>query len=601
MGDPTVRVDRDGNSGFPSNALPETGPASAIDGPTGFPMIQQTEPRAEITRDSQFTGYVTVGPTLQDNFSMMRGGGSLGPRAELTPPSSHHPDHPSPTSESLTYPAPDTPPVNSAETEVACMFVDSCQTGSQLRKAISHILGRNKLCTRQIPKEIWVHFCRKHYQRSRYRNPKEFAKLQCDLLQKQIRRIHDWSSQNADAGRPGVVQDWELTIRKREQKRLDELNTSNRKRRAEAMDDDEDDEDNPSASANHNTQYAVPNWLLQCCRKGYTTREILEVFNRLHLEVLDDKITHFPDIEILPNITVDHDVPKSPKGYVKRGGSAMHRRTQSTPIGHSNQTSTWNSGLESSIPQQKRRRQNGSIDEVYERPISRSRQGDRPMDTGRRMVQLTHRPVFPDIRENHREEQYGEPHVSHYIQSPIGYQAPLPAPTPQRSTGHSMAAHLENSGYQQTHRRPLHSRSQSDVSGFGQNRMDYVASTSGYGMAPEFQSRHPQLQERSQPNGYTYPSAVYSQPQYSQPQYREEPAGPRWSEIPLASQGHNRGQSQPMIPLAYSAPSPVYGRPHPSQVAQNYHSQQPRNNNLPPAPRRISDTPDARDIYASRR
>lgn len=43
------------------------------------------------------------------------------------------------------------------EEEARCMFVNDCQTGSQLRKAISHLFGRNKACTLRIPKQVWVY------------------------------------------------------------------------------------------------------------------------------------------------------------------------------------------------------------------------------------------------------------------------------------------------------------------------------------------------------------------------------------------------------------------------------------------------------------
>ena len=64
-------------------------------------------------------------------------------------------------------------------------------------------------------------------------------------MQKQIRRIHDWSLFNQRNGLPGVVQDWGLAVRKREQKRIDELSGAKRKRSASQYDDSEDDDDLP--------------------------------------------------------------------------------------------------------------------------------------------------------------------------------------------------------------------------------------------------------------------------------------------------------------------------------------------------------------------
>ncbi|TEY37180.1 hypothetical protein BOTCAL_0526g00010 [Botryotinia calthae] len=256
---------------------------------------------------------------------------SVGPIPELTPPNSTRlANLPSPLDDNEDAEGdPITPPPadgTDADTPPECMYITNCDTGSQPRKAISHIFGRNKMCTRLIPQSVWVHYCRKHYQRSRYRNPKEYAKLQCDLVQQQIRRVYDWSAQNQRRGEPGTIKDWGIAIRKRKQKRLDELKGSGRKRRF----DDEDEGDNDQGPR---PPTAVPDWLLSVIGSGYTTEEILEIFNRLHQEVLDDLLPCFPDIEILPNITVDQDEPKSPKGYAKRKvSSAGHKRSQSLGV-----------------------------------------------------------------------------------------------------------------------------------------------------------------------------------------------------------------------------------------------------------------------------
>jgi hypothetical protein len=181
------------------------------------------------------------------------------------------------------------------------------------------------------------------------------------------------------------------------------------------------------------------------------------------------------------------------------------------------------------------------------------------MDAGRRMPQIAHRPVFPDIRENHFEEQYGD---AHYVGSPSIYQPPLPAPTPQRSACPSMAAQLEsNNGYSQVARRTLHGRSRSDI-GF---------------------------------LGYTYSPP----PQYTQRQYRGEPSG--WSDTrmndPLSGQGHQRHQSTPMAQSSYSETSMSYGRQ--PQLPHHPHPQQ--RNNLPFAPRQVSETDETRTLYSARR
>lgn len=581
--------------------------SSAMDTSTGS-LSRTTRPQADQSNDELYPDKIGVTDSLHQSiptrthnshvnngFELSNSGmdnftGSLsmsGPRAEPTPPLSQHPDHPSPNNNDVTYSTPDTPPVTQGDTgDVSCMFVSACNTGSQLRKAISHILGRNKLCTRQIPREIWVHFCRKHYQRSRYRNPKEYSKLQCDLVQKQIRRIHEWSKNNAAAGRPGVVVDWELTIRKREQKRLDELSSTNRKRRSTTFEQDEDiedvDDDDTSIAASHRSSHvltAVPQWLLGCCRKGYTTREILEVFNRLHTEVLTDRISHFPDIEILPNITSD-EAPKSPKGYTKRSSStAVHRRTQS--LGAATLQSTSSSPVNRSYgsvwgddqtQHEKRRRSNGQIEDTFEdRTASRSRHVENsPMDTTRRMTQFSHRPVFAGIQENYIEERYGE---TQYNNSPLSYQNPLPAPIPQRSGGHFMATNLENHGYTQNSHGSLHGRSRSDMGAFNRAPVSPgmgTYQTRQFGIAPTF-----------------------NQVQFPRTEYRGEPS--RWSDS-RANEPHAHQHYQ-STPTSYDTPPSTCNR----QVQLPYHPP-PQNYNLPFAsPRRVSETDETRNLYSARR
>ena len=37
------------------------------------------------------------------------------------------------------------------------------------REVVSHIFGRNKACPRELPNDLWIYWCRKHYQRLKYR------------------------------------------------------------------------------------------------------------------------------------------------------------------------------------------------------------------------------------------------------------------------------------------------------------------------------------------------------------------------------------------------------------------------------------------------
>ncbi|KAL5360229.1 hypothetical protein BJX96DRAFT_149947 [Aspergillus floccosus] len=77
------------------------------------------------------------------------------------------------------------------------------------RKVISHIFGRNKTATKRFPPHVWVHYCRKHYQRARYRATK-WPFIQCELLLDSLRRMEVW----------GGVRSFAVVLRKREVERL---------------------------------------------------------------------------------------------------------------------------------------------------------------------------------------------------------------------------------------------------------------------------------------------------------------------------------------------------------------------------------------------
>lgn len=489
-----------------------------------------------------------------------------------------------------------------APAAIVCMYMPNCATGSQLRKAISHILGRNKMCTRQIPKEVWVHYCRKHYQRSRYRNPKEYAKLQCDLVQEQIRRVHDWSLANAAADRPGIVQDWTLTVRKREQKRLDDkrldkLTGDAKKRTASAAFDDDsendDEEVNPLGLANSSKPVtAVPDWVLELCGTGYSTQSILEIFNRLHNQILDDDLACFPDIELLPNIMMEQGSTKSPKGTVKKVTTMGHKRAKSASVTlrpnayaeprRMSQPSVTNEELPMFVPVgvQERGYQNGtarvnSSGSAFTSHASRPAQ--QSFDTGRRVQPLS-RPSFPSIDENPGSEDNG------YSYSPGGpyERAHLVAPIPQRNGGRSMAANIEMANGQAT--RPVHQRSYSDMSGSFNSQHTNSSVPTGMSSMYTPEANYYDHSSAARPRTESYFDFQQSSHRAQQPQRIQQPA---------YVGHHGRHQSMTMAPSnsMYSTP-PSSGFQYP-QHQQLYNPSGLSN--------RIHEDRSAQDSYASRR
>lgn len=347
---------------------------------------------------------------------------------------------------------PGQPPQNNG---IVCMYKPDCDTGSQLRKAISHIFGRNKTCTRNIPPHVWVHFCRKHYQRSRYRNAQEWAKVQCDLVQTQIRRVQEWSDENKRNGQPGIVQEWSLSMRKREQNRVQEKTIRKRSYRDES---DDDDDTMPDSATLNGT--AVPDWLRGKCGDGYSTVEIQDIVARLKKEMDETNMTQIPDIEILPNISMDTSSDTRLKTMLKRKtstGSQVHKRSQSVGVAlrpesqpmtrRVSQPAYWRNE-DALRPNPIEKRQRMSEPSIYSDPYNdryphaNSRFPERPsLAPLRPTYALPHRPAFGNIQESHAEESYYNREDN---QAPNYSYDHWAASNPHRNGSHHAATTLES-------------------------------------------------------------------------------------------------------------------------------------------------------------
>jgi len=67
----------------------------------------------------------------------------------------------------------------------------ACKGEKNIRKSVSHFFGRNKGCTKNITKDMWVLYCRKHYQRGRYNGQKAgmWGTVQHDQLVAQMEKF----------------------------------------------------------------------------------------------------------------------------------------------------------------------------------------------------------------------------------------------------------------------------------------------------------------------------------------------------------------------------------------------------------------------------
>lgn len=86
------------------------------------------------------------------------------------------------------------------------------------RKVVSHVFGRNKKCTRDLPKDAWILWCRKHYQRFKYR-----AEDDGNWMIQQLKFVRE---QLNGFERLSNVVSWDVTLRKAEQSAIDAENAS---------------------------------------------------------------------------------------------------------------------------------------------------------------------------------------------------------------------------------------------------------------------------------------------------------------------------------------------------------------------------------------
>ncbi len=505
------------------------------------------------------------------------------------------------------------------------MYVDNCDTGSQPRKAISHIFGRNKLCTRMIPPDVWVHFCRKHYQRSRYRNAQEYAKVQCELVAQQVCFLDEWSVRNALLGRGGVVKDWTLSMRKREQARVQE---KSKKRRAPGQDSDE--EDKVDRAILNGT--AVPEWLRNKVGEGYTTAEIQDIIARLKDEVQQKNLAQIPDIEILPNIT-DYEGSKN-KGTLKRKAStgSSHRRSHSLgatlrPESHTTirsvQPDADGSDDAPRSPPARKRQRTGNAPPSIERSSFKL-----PDQSEHAHASAVPRPITP-IRQHpipvgSRESPLLNTHaVGNDRDQYSNYSMPLlPTPVPQRVqyNHQALSPHLEPypvSPHYSDFRRSPHVRSHSDVY---QNPNYSSYSSSEYQSYPQGYEAPPSDYERRYPthstnfSHSTRPSLYYPQYQQSQnsiPPMRSYDSQFWTSPLPGHSSSaprHGRHQSSPTIQHSIPVP-PVpeynvtssraaggyehqpYDRRQDPLTSQRYHNYRPV----------VEESPKTKSLYSERR
>ncbi|KAF5673309.1 hypothetical protein FHETE_3433 [Fusarium heterosporum] len=194
-----------------------------------------------------------------------------------------------------------------------CMAVENCTTGSVPRKVISHLFGRNKVCTRRIPERVWV--CA------------EFSVTQIGMVYEQIVRMIFWSRGLENTNRTNqegiAIRSWTFSIRRREVKRL----------------------------ADTNSRDLVPRWIMSSLGEGKTHDEILDVVERLHQEIQQGVLKEVPPVEFLPEV-VDAftNAPPQLQTHFSSGGEASFSNHSSRSLNTGESTESPASFVKESSP-----------------------------------------------------------------------------------------------------------------------------------------------------------------------------------------------------------------------------------------------------------
>lgn len=169
------------------------------------------------------------------------------------------------------------------------------------RKVVSHIFGRNKASTRLFPTRIWIHYCRRHYQRARYR-AEEWPFTQCELLLATVNRLEDW----------GGVQKFELILRRREKERVEKGAKPKKRPSSSGKLPSGRKQPTPIVSP-------VPDWLRQRCGEVMSFQDIRNL-----IEEIRDYLIHLREEEKAQNAKQDALLPITSTKPSRQSRSQVH-------------------------------------------------------------------------------------------------------------------------------------------------------------------------------------------------------------------------------------------------------------------------------------
>lgn len=187
-----------------------------------------------------------------------------------------------------------------------CVAVPTCLADSlDHRKVVSHIFGRNKGRTRALPDNLWIYWCRKHYQRLKYRaeDTQSWHTRQLGLVRTQLQTFEDW----------GQVRSWDIELRKAEKDAIAKENKN----------------------GTTYTNYISSCWerfLLNSLGENKSFAEVRQVldlierkFNETEYINREKKFKTFPGVEFLPNMAKAKEAKKP--AVLKKGEAGYKKIT----------------------------------------------------------------------------------------------------------------------------------------------------------------------------------------------------------------------------------------------------------------------------------
>ena len=166
--------------------------------------------------------------------------------------------------------------------------IEITQDTTKRRKVVSHIFGRNKACTSQIPERFFAVFARAEYQRFRYKAGSNWPFEQIKLVRIQVDQMEVW----------GAVKSWAIELQASKRKQIKQEDSKSAQ---------------SSADSGRNPPRCAERFLLPYLGKNKTFADIKHVLDVIEANLRGKAKAEriFPGVEFLPNIDKTLQPPKT--------------------------------------------------------------------------------------------------------------------------------------------------------------------------------------------------------------------------------------------------------------------------------------------------